>query len=58
MKTTRPDYQHPAEHYAARYRVDRATVFRWMRSFAPLDDAKRMRFFVASHKHAPASFLT
>ncbi len=50
-------YRHNAETYAARYRVDRATVFRWMKALAPLDDAKRMRLFVATRKHAPRSFL-
>jgi hypothetical protein len=58
VKTESSNYRHRAETYAARYRVDRATVFRWMRAFAPLDDAKRMRLFIASRKNMPRSFQT
>ena len=56
MNSENKPYQLPADDYAARYRVDRATVFRWMKALAPLDDPRRMSFFVAGRKHAPPRF--
>jgi hypothetical protein len=55
MKTENKSYQRTTNEYARAFSVDHRTVERWKSALAPLDDPRRMRFFLASRKNVPES---